>query len=61
MACYKLSAPMTAVSNVNAAKTATGVKYVNVAGQVSNVPFQGVNMVVTSYSDGTQNTTKVVK
>ncbi|MBQ9217351.1 MAG: hypothetical protein IJ160_04140 [Muribaculaceae bacterium] len=61
VACYKLSAPMTAVSNVNAAKTATGVKYVNVAGQVSNVPFQGVNMVVTSYSDGTQNTTKVVK
>lgn len=61
VACYKMSAPSTAVSNVNATKTATGVKYVNLAGHVSNVPFEGVNMVVTNYSDGTQSTTKVVK
>lgn len=61
VACYKLSTPSTAVSNVNATKTATGVKYVNLAGQSSNVPFAGVNMVVTTYSDGTQNTVKTVK
>ena len=61
VACYKLSTPSTAVSNVNATKTATGVKYVNLAGQTSNGPFDGVNLVVTTYSDGTQNTVKTVK
>lgn len=59
--CYKLAKPTTAVDNMNATKTATGVKYVNLAGMQSNVPFEGVNMVVTSYSDGTQSTAKVVK
>lgn len=37
------------------------VKYVNVAGIVSDVPFQGVNIVVTEYTDGTRTTTKMLK
>ena len=48
------------ISDINAANVA-GVKYVNLAGQTSNVPFDGVNLVVTTYSDGTQNTVKTVK
>ena len=38
-----------------------GVTYVNTLGQQSSRPFEGVNMVVTRYSDGTTTTTKVVK
>ncbi len=37
------------------------VKYVNVAGIVSDRPFQGVNIVVTEYTDGTRTTTKMLK
>lgn len=61
MTMWKLTKPNTAVTNVNASKTVKGVKYVNAAGQVSSTAFDGVNMVVTTYTDGTQNTVKVVK
>lgn len=37
------------------------VKYSNLAGQVSDKPFNGVNIVVTTYSDGSTRTTKIVK
>ena len=43
------------------AKTVAGVKYVNVAGMESNTPFDGVNIVVTTYTDGTQSAVKVIK
>ncbi len=51
---------VTAVNDVNA-KTVASVEYVNVNGQVSNVPFEGINVVVTKYADGTKSVTKVVK
>ena len=51
----------TAVENVNLEKAVAGVKYVNINGMVSDKPFDGVNVVVTSYTDGTTSTTKVVK
>ena len=35
------------------------VRYVNVAGISSDRPFEGVNIVVTTYSDGSTTTTKV--
>ena len=43
------------------AKTVTGVKYVNVAGMESNTPFDGVNIMVTTYTDGTHSAVKVIK
>lgn len=58
---YEMKKTNTAVSNVNAAKSVSSVKYVNVAGQVSDSAFDGVNMVVTTYTDGTQATAKMVK
>lgn len=58
---YQLAKEVTAVNDVNAAKTVSGVKYVNVAGMESDVPFEGVNIVVTSYSDGSQSATKILK
>ena len=40
---------------------AVAVKYVNAQGMVSTKPFNGINIMVTTMSDGTTKTTKVVK
>ena len=48
------------IVGVNSAQVA-GVKYYNVAGVESDRPFQGVNIVVTRYNDGSMTTTKLVK
>ena len=55
-----VEAESTAVESNLAAKTVTATQYVNVAGQASNRPFDGVNIVVTRYNDGTTTTNKVV-
>ena len=39
----------------------TNVRYINMAGVESATPFQGVNMVVTTYSNGNTTVAKVVK
>ena len=52
---------ISAVENINAGKAVAGVKYYNVAGQVADKAFDGVNVVVTTYVDGTQSVVKVVK
>lgn len=57
----KLPAKTTAVNTVNAEKTVASTQYVNLAGQVSNVPFEGVNIEVVKYTDGTQRAQKVIK
>ena len=51
----------TAVKDVTTAKAVKSVKYYNVAGMESAEPFDGVNIVVTNYTDGTKSTTKVIK
>ena len=51
----------TGVENINADREVAAVRYINVAGQESDTPFNGVNIVVTTYTDGTTSTTKVVK
>ena len=50
----------TAVNDINA-KAVAGVKYYNLAGVESNKPFDGVNIMVTTYTDGTKSAVKVVK
>lgn len=53
---------ITAINTVEAGKgEVKSVKYVNVAGVVSDVPFQGVNIVVTEYTDGTRTTSKMLR
>ena len=49
------------VESLNGDKNVATVQYVNVAGHVANTPFQGMNMVVTRYADGSIVTTKVIK
>lgn len=51
----------TGVDDLTAAKTVSSVRYYNVSGQESAEPFQGVNIVVTNYTDGSHTTTKIVK
>jgi len=42
-------------------KQVKSVKYYNVAGMESNEAFDGVNIMVTTYNDGTTSTAKVLK
>ena len=51
---------VTAVNDINA-KAVAGVKYYNLAGVESDQPFDGVNVVVTTYTDGTKAASKVIK
>ena len=44
-----------------AEKTVKSEVYYNIAGMESNVPFEGVNIKVTTYNDGTTSTCKVIK
>ena len=51
----------TAVVEVFGTKTVVGVTYFNLMGQESNKPFDGVNIVVTRYSDGSTSSIKVLR
>lgn len=50
----------TGITDVNG-KAVKSVKYVNVAGMVSDKPFSGVNIVVTEYTDGSRTTSKMLR
>ena len=51
----------TGVEDVTTAKQVSSVKYYNLAGQESINPFDGMNIVVTRYTDGTSMSQKVMK
>lgn len=51
----------TAVSEISTAGQEVSKTYVNAQGVKSDKPFDGVNIVITRYSDGTTQTTKVVR
>ena len=51
----------TSVNELNGAKTVARVDYYNLAGQQIDRPESGVTLVVTTYTDGTRTTTKVIK
>ncbi len=50
-----------AVVDIDTVKTVKSVQYVNINGQISSTPFEGLNIVVTNYSDGSRNAVKVIK
>ena len=52
---------VTAVEEVAASKTVKSVRYYNLMGMESEQPFQGINIVVTRYSDGSISTVKVMR
>ena len=43
------------------AKEVKSVTFYNVAGRQSATPFEGINIVVTRYTDGSTSTTKVIR
>lgn len=52
---------VTGVDDVDAAKEVAGVTYFNLNGQQAAEPFSGVNVKVTTYTDGTKQSVKMVK
>ena len=54
-------ATVTAVSQVEAARAVRSVTYYNLAGMSSATPFDGVNVAVTRYTDGSTTACKVIK
>jgi hypothetical protein len=51
----------TAVLEVSAVKAVVGVSYYNLMGQESKRPFEGINIEVTRYSDGTTSARKLMR
>ena len=51
----------TGISTVDFTKSLTGVKYYNLNGVQSATPFQGVNIMVNEYNDGSKTTSKVIR
>lgn len=58
---FQVNDAPTAIENVNTTKQVASVKYVNLAGVESSTPFQGVNVVVKTYEDGTRSTSKIIR
>ena len=52
---------VTAVEDVNGKKMVDSVRYYNLMGQESKSPFEGINIVVTRYTDGSSSTAKVLR
>ncbi len=52
---------ITAIDGVQSGKTITRVVYYNLMGVASDVPYPGINIVETRYSDGTRTTTKIIR
>ena len=57
----KANIKVTSVRAIEAEKQVAGVKYYNVAGVESDEAFDGVNIVVTTYVDGSTKAVKVIK
>lgn len=58
---FQVNDDVTAIESVASSKDITGVKYVNLAGVESDTPFQGINIEVKTYTDGTRSATKVLR
>ena len=52
---------VTGVNDVNSTKEVKGVSYFNMMGVESAQPFDGVNIMVTTYADGTSSAAKVLR
>ena len=52
---------ITAIDNLQAGKTVTRVVYYNMMGVASDKPHQGINIVVTEYSDGSRTAVKMLR
>ena len=60
-AYWQLPPGFDAIDEVDASKSISSVKYYNLAGVESAEPFKGVNLKVTTYTDGSRTTEKIIK
>ena len=54
-------AESTGITNVDTNKSISKVTYVNMMGIESETPYDGVNIVVTKYNDGSMTTGKMIR
>ena len=52
---------VTTIKEVNAQRTVVATRYYNLMGVESNKPFDGINIVVTTYSDGSRTSQKILR
>lgn len=52
---------VTEINVVDAAKEIANIMYYNASGIESNKPFDGINIVVTTYTDGTKVSSKIIR
>ncbi|MBR5725214.1 MAG: starch-binding protein [Muribaculaceae bacterium] len=52
---------VTTVQEVNAQRTVVATRYYNLMGVESDKPFDGINIIVTTYSDGSRSSQKVLR
>ena len=50
----------TAISDVSSAKEAKTIRYYNTLGTESSHPFKGINIMVTTHTDGTTTAKKIL-
>ena len=52
---------VTSVAELASSRVVESVRYYNIMGMESEQPFEGINIVVTRYSDGSSSTAKVLR
>lgn len=52
---------VTTVKEIATSRTVTSVRYYNLMGIESDKPFDGINIVVTTYSDGSRSSRKILR
>ncbi|MBO4721761.1 MAG: hypothetical protein J5629_02390 [Muribaculaceae bacterium] len=50
-----------AITTINCDKQVAGIRYNNIAGVESSEPFKGMNIKVTTYTDGSRTTEKILR
>ena len=59
--CEPYAPQPSGVTDITTSKTVKSVRYYNLAGMESATPFSGVNIAITTYTDGTTISSKVIK
>lgn len=57
----KSTGTVTSVAELASSRVVESVRYYNIMGMESEQPFEGINIVVTRYSDGSSSTAKVLR
>ena len=59
--CEPYAPQPSSVTDIATSKTLKSLRYYNLSGMESATPFSGVNIAITTYTDGTTTSSKVIK